>query len=38
MNEWLESISQEKIIRLDITQENINYTDSVPFILEKIFP
>ncbi len=36
MNEWLESISEEKIIRLDITQENINYTDSVPFILEKI--
>ena len=38
MNEWLESISQEKIIRLDITQENINYNTSVPFILEKIFP
>ncbi|MCX6060150.1 MAG: deoxynucleoside kinase [Chloroflexi bacterium] len=36
MNEWLESISQEKIIRLDITQENINYTDSVPIILDKI--
>jgi deoxyadenosine/deoxycytidine kinase len=36
MNEWLESISEEKIIRLDITQEDMNYSHSVAIILDKI--
>jgi hypothetical protein len=36
MNEWLESISEEKIIRLDITKEDINYSHSVAIILDKI--
>lgn len=36
MDQWLESISEEKIIRLDITQEGMNYAHSVPIILDKI--
>jgi deoxyadenosine/deoxycytidine kinase len=36
MNEWLESISKEKIIRLDITQEDMDYSHSVAIILDKI--
>ena len=36
MNQWLESISEEKIIRLDITQEGMDYAHSVPIILDKI--
>ena len=36
MNEWLESISEEKIIRLDISQEGLDYARSVPIILDKI--
>ena len=36
MDQWLESISEEKIIRLDITQEGMDYEHSVPIILDKI--
>jgi deoxyadenosine/deoxycytidine kinase len=36
MNEWLESISEEKIIRLDITQEDMDYSHSFAIILDKI--
>ena len=36
MNEWLESISGEKIIRLDITQEDRDYARSAAIILDKI--
>lgn len=36
MDQWLESISEEKIIRLDITKEGIDYAHSVPIILDKI--
>jgi deoxyadenosine/deoxycytidine kinase len=36
MNEWLESISEEKILRLDITQEDMDYSQSVAIILDKI--
>jgi deoxyadenosine/deoxycytidine kinase len=36
MNEWLESISEEKIVRLDITQEDMDYSHSVAIILDKI--
>ena len=35
-NEWLESISEEKIIRLDITQEGMDFARSIPVILDKI--
>ena len=35
-NEWLESISEEKILRLDITQEGMDYARSIPVILDKI--
>ena len=36
MDQWLETISEEKIIRLDITQEGMDYAHSVPIILDKI--
>ena len=36
MDQWLESISEEKIIRLNITQEGMDYAHSVPIILDKI--
>jgi deoxyadenosine/deoxycytidine kinase len=36
MNDWLESILEEKIIRLDITQEDMDYSHSVAIILDKI--
>ncbi|MBI5351754.1 MAG: deoxynucleoside kinase [Chloroflexi bacterium] len=36
MNEWLESISEEKILRLDISQESLDYPHSVPMILERL--
>lgn len=36
MDQWLESISEEKIIRLDITQEGMDYAHCVPIILDKI--
>jgi deoxyguanosine kinase len=36
MNEWLDSISAEKIIRLDISQEGMEYANSVSIILDKI--
>ena len=36
MDEWLESVSEEKILRLDITQEGMEYADSLPIILDKI--
>ena len=36
MDEWLDSVSEEKILRLDITQEGMEYADSLPIILDKI--
>ena len=36
MDQWLETISEEKIIRLDITKEGMDYAHSVPIILDKI--
>ncbi len=36
MREWLESISEEKILRLDISQEGMDYAHSIPIILETI--
>ncbi len=35
-NEWLASISEDKIIRLDISHEGMDYDHSVPIILDKI--
>lgn len=36
INEWLESIPESKVIKLDVSQENPNYTHSVSIILDKI--
>ena len=36
VDQWLESIPGGKIIRLDITQEGMDYAHSVPIILDKI--
>jgi deoxyadenosine/deoxycytidine kinase len=36
MNEWLVSISEEKILRLDISDESPDYSCSIPLILERL--
>jgi deoxyadenosine/deoxycytidine kinase len=36
IDEWLESMPESKITRLNVTQENTNYTHSIPIILDKI--
>jgi len=36
INEWLESIPESNIIKLDVTHENIVYSNSIPIILDKI--
>jgi len=36
ISEWLESINQEKILRLDVSKELIDYTQSIEQIMEKI--
>ena len=36
INEWLESIPESNIIKLDVTHENITYSNSIPIILDKI--
>ena len=36
VNKWLESIPESKIIKLNVSQENSEYTFSVPLILDKI--
>jgi deoxyadenosine/deoxycytidine kinase len=36
VNEWLESIPEKNIIKLNISQENSEYPHSVPLILDKI--
>ena len=36
MNEWLESVSDDKIIRLDISEEGMDYTHSVSVVLDKL--
>ncbi len=35
-NEWLKSVLEEKILRLDITQEGMDFARSIPVILDKI--
>jgi deoxyadenosine/deoxycytidine kinase len=36
MQEWLDSISEERILRLDVSQEDKEYASSIPVILDKI--
>ncbi len=36
VNKWLESIPESKIIKLNVSHENSEYTYSVPLILDKI--
>ncbi len=36
VNEWLESIPEKHIIKLNVSQENSEYSFSVPLILDKI--
>jgi deoxyadenosine/deoxycytidine kinase len=36
INEWLESIPQENILRFDVSNEDSNYSRSVPNILAKL--
>jgi len=36
INEWLESIPESKIVKLDVSQESANYAHSVSIILDKI--
>lgn len=36
LEEWLESIPKEKILRLDISSEGMDYSESVQTIIEKI--
>jgi len=36
INGWLESIPESNIIKLDVTHENIVYSNSIPIILDKI--
>lgn len=36
VNEWLESIPEKNIIKLNVSQENSEYSHSVPLILDKI--
>lgn len=35
-NEWLASIPQDRILRLDLTHESMDYPASVPLVLERI--
>lgn len=37
VNEWLESIPESHVLKLNVSQENSEYTRSVPLILDKIF-
>lgn len=36
VNKWLESIPESKILKLNVSQENSQYSYSVPLILDKI--
>lgn len=36
VNEWLASLPKSKIIKLNVSQENVDYTHSIPIILDKI--
>ncbi len=36
VNEWLESIPESNILKLNVSQENSEYSHSIPLILDKI--
>lgn len=36
VNEWLASIPESNVIKLNVSQENMDYAQSIPAILEKI--
>jgi len=36
VNEWLESIPEKNILRLNVSQEDVEFKNSVPLILDKI--
>lgn len=36
VNEWLQSIPKSKIIKLNVSQEDPEYTHSIPIVLDKI--
>lgn len=36
VNEWLESIPQEKVLKLDVTNESPDYKNSIGLILERV--
>ncbi|KXK14760.1 MAG: putative deoxynucleoside kinase [Chloroflexi bacterium OLB14] len=36
INEWIESLDQEKVLKLDVSNEDINYQKSISRIMEKI--
>ena len=37
VSEWLVSITESKILKLDVTQEDSSYRRSIPLILDKVF-
>ena len=36
VNEWLQSVPESKIIRLDVSEDDPGFTQSIPIILDKI--
>jgi len=38
INEWISSLPESKILRLDVASENMDYAHSIPIILDKINP
>jgi deoxyadenosine/deoxycytidine kinase len=36
INEWLESVNQDKVLRLDVSKESVDYTQSISQIMEII--
>ncbi|MBL8098143.1 MAG: deoxynucleoside kinase [Anaerolineales bacterium] len=36
ISQWLESINQEKVLRIDVSNESIDYTQSISKIMEKL--
>lgn len=38
VNEWLESIPESNVLKLNVSKENAEYSHSIPIILDKIRP
>ena len=36
LDEWLDTVSQERILRLDVTEEPSDYRNIIPIILARI--